>query len=88
MRPEQEDEEYVTRYAPTYVDQHGTRMLMQPAKNFETREEAQASLDRLIGSMSADAIHAAWGNNPRFDVRPCRCRPGDLVPLETYFECW
>ena len=81
----------VVRYVPTYVDKDGTRTLMRGAgggETFATREEAQAWLDALQATTSAEAIRSDWGTSPRFDVRPCRCRPDDFAPQDIYFECW
>jgi hypothetical protein len=81
----------VTRYVPTYLDKDGTRVLMRAAEGsatFATREEAQAWLDAILAESSAEQIHADWGVNPRFDVRPCRCSADGFDPQEIYFECF
>jgi hypothetical protein len=79
----------VTRYVATYVNKDGMRTLMQPAQGrntYEKPEEAQAWLDAVIKNTSADTIRQIWGDNPRFEVRPCECWPGHFDPKGVWFK--
>lgn len=79
----------VIRYVPTYVNQDGMRTLMRPAQGrhtFETPDAAQEWLDAVTANTSVDTIRQLWGNNPRFAVRSCPCRPGHFDPQTIWFD--
>ncbi len=79
----------VTRYVPTYVNDHGERTLMTPAQGrhtYATPEEAQAWITAVTGNNSASAVRQIWGGNPRFEVRPCPCYPGHFDPRTVWFD--
>lgn len=82
-------EQAVIRYAGTYVNKKGMRTLMQPAQGrftYETVVEAQAWVDAVTTNNSADRIREVWGDNPRFEVRPCKCWPGHFDPIGVWFD--
>jgi len=79
----------VIRYVATYVNSHGARTLMGAAQGrntYKTAEEAQAWIDAVISNTSACTIRQIWGDNPRFEVRPCPCWPGNFDPQNVWFE--
>jgi hypothetical protein len=81
--------ESVIRYVATFINDHGMRTLMgraQRRETFATAEEAQALIDAVIRNNSADRVRKAWGENPRFEVRPCPCWPGHFDPQTIWFD--
>jgi hypothetical protein len=79
----------VTRYVATYVNSDGMRTLMTPAQGrhtFETATEAQSWIDAVTNVNSADTVRQVWGDNPRFEVRPCACWPGHFDPKGVWFD--
>lgn len=81
--------ESVTRYVATYVQADGQRKLMfgsQGRNTFATPEEAQAWIDAVTANNSADNVRQVWGDEPRFEVRPCPCWPGHFDPQTIYFD--
>lgn len=83
------DAKTVTRYVATYVNKDGMRTLMCGAQGrytYATAEEAQAWLDAVTGNESAFRIAQIWGDNPRFEVRPCECWTGHFDPVGVWFD--
>jgi hypothetical protein len=81
--------ESVTRYVPTYVNADGERKLMTPAQGrntYATALEAQAWIDAVTANNSAGTVRQLWGENPRFEVRPCPCYPGHFDPQTVWFD--
>lgn len=81
--------ESVTRYVPTYVNRDGMRTLVlacQGRDTFETEQAAQEWLNAAVTNNSADRVREVWGDNPRFEVRPCPCWPGHFDPKGVYFD--
>jgi hypothetical protein len=81
--------ESVTRYVGTYVKADGMRTLMQAAQGrntYATAKEAQDWVDAVKSVNSADTIKQIWGDNPRFEVRPCACWPGHFDPKGVWFD--
>lgn len=79
----------VTRYVPTFVDRDGMRTLMRGAQGqdtYATPDEAQAWMNAVTANNSAEAVREAWGDNPRFEVRPCPCWPGHFDPQTIWFD--
>lgn len=79
----------VTRYVATHINKDGMRELMTAAQGrhtFATAEEAQAWLDAVTANNSADTIKQVWGDNPRFEVRPCPCYEGHFDPQTRWFD--
>jgi hypothetical protein len=82
------DRPSVTRYVGTYV-RDGQRRLMTPAQGrntFETESQAQAWLDAVTGNNTADTVRQVWGEDPRFEVRPCPCYPDHFDPQTCWFD--
>jgi hypothetical protein len=83
------NEQSVTRYVVTYVNRDGMRTLAFAAQGrdtFETEAAATTYMHAVTAGNSADAIKQAWGENPRFEVRPCQCWPGHFDPQSIWFE--
>lgn len=81
--------ESVTRYVATYVDAAGQRRLVGPAQGrntFATAAEAQSWLDAVTRNNAPGTIRQVWGDNPRFEVRPCPCWPGHFDPQTIWFD--
>ncbi len=81
--------EGVTRYVPTYVNKDGMRTLMRPAQGrftFGTVTEAQGWIVAVTTVNTPDTLRQVWGDNPRFEVRPCECWPGHFDPKGVYFN--
>jgi hypothetical protein len=79
----------VTRYVGTYINADGQRTLMvasQGRNTHATREAAQAWLDAVTANNSEHAVKQVWGDNPRFEVRPCPCYPVHFDPQNVWFE--
>jgi len=79
----------VVRYVGTYVNGDGMRTLMTPAQGrhtYATREEAQAWVDAVTSNNSGSTIRDVWGDNPRFEVRPCPCWSGHFDPQNVWFD--
>jgi len=79
----------ITRYVATYVNAKGMRTLMTAAwgsNTYATANEAQAWIDAVTENNSADRVREAWGDNPRFEVRPCPCWPGHFDPQTIWFD--
>jgi hypothetical protein len=79
----------VTRYVATYVDRNGMRTLMTAARGrntFATAREAQAWIDAVTAVNGIGAVNSLWGDNPRFAVRACPCRPGRFDPRTVWFD--
>jgi hypothetical protein len=81
----------VIRYVPTYIEKSGLRTLMfgaQGRNTFATPEEAQAAMDAVINNPhnSPETLRQLWGDNPRFEVRPCKCWPVHFDPCGIYFD--
>lgn len=80
--------ESVTRYVGTYVNKDGQRTLMTAAQGrntYATEAEAQAWVDAVIGN-NPNTIRQVWGDNPRFEVRPCPCYPNHFDPQTVWFD--
>ncbi len=79
----------VTRFVGTYVNKDGERTLMTPSQGrhtYATAEEAQAWVDAVTANNSASTVRQVWGDNPRFEVRPCPCYPVHFDPQNVWFE--
>lgn len=79
----------VTRYVPTYVNREGERTLMRPSQGrctFGTPEEAQTWITAVTTNNNADTIRQIWGDNAKFEVRPCPCYPGHFDPQNVWFD--
>lgn len=79
----------VTRYVVTYVNRYGARTLAQGCQGrytYATEAEAQAWLDAMQANNGADTVRSVFGENPRFEVRPCQCYPGHFDPMGVYFD--
>lgn len=79
----------VTRYVPTYVNKDGMRTLMRHAQGrdtFATEEEAAEWIAAVAANNSADTVRQIWGDDPRFEVRPCPCWPGHFDPQTVCFD--
>jgi hypothetical protein len=81
----------VIRYVPTYVNKDGMRTLAggaQGRNTYATAAEAQEWIDLLTACdpFAADANKAIWGDNPRFEVRPCPCWPNHFDPQTIWFD--
>lgn len=80
--------ESVTRYVATYVNKDGMRTLMGAAQGrctFMTPDGAQAWIDAVTNVNSAETVRQNWGDDPRFEVRPCPCYPGHFDPQTVWF---
>lgn len=83
------DRPSVTRYVGTYVNQNGQRTLMTAAQGrntFATREDAQAWVDAVTMHHGPFAARQIWGDDPRFEVRPCPCYPVHFDPQTCWFD--
>lgn len=81
--------ESVTRYVVTYVKKDGMRTLIGPAQGrntYATAAEAEEHMRSILSVNSASTIRDAWGENPRFEVRPCPCYPGHFDPQNVWFD--
>ena len=81
--------EPVMRYVATYVNARGQRTLMNAAQGrytCATPEDAQARIDAVTKNNSADTIRQLWGDDPRFEVRPCPCWPNHFDPQTMWFD--
>ncbi len=81
--------ESVTRYVATYVNKDGERTLMGAAQGrntYATAAEAREWIDAVTKNNGADLIRSVWGDNPRFEVRPCPCYPGHFDPQTVWFD--
>lgn len=81
--------ETVIRYAPTYVNARGDRVLMlsmQGRDTFVTASDAAVHFDNIIKNNSPDRIRELWGENPQFEIRPVRCYVGHFDPVALYFD--
>lgn len=79
----------VTRYVATYVNKQGYRTLMQAVQGrftYETEAEAAEWIAAVTKNNSADTIRQIWGDDPRFEVRPCPCYPGHFDPQTVWFD--
>ena len=79
----------VTRYVPTYVNRDGMRTLMRAAQGrdtFETAAQAQDWIDAVTANNPPGRVAEVWGDNPRFEVRPCPCWPGHFDPKTVWFD--
>lgn len=79
----------ITRYVPTYVNARGERTLMRAAQGrdtFAAAEQAQAWIDAVTQNNSAATVRQLWGNDPRFEVRPCPCWPVHFDPQTIWFD--
>ena len=80
----------VIRYVGTYlIDDGRPRRLIGPAQGcltFETYAEAQTYIDAVTSSNGSDTIRQVWGDNPRFEVRPCPCYPAHFDPQTCWFD--
>lgn len=79
----------VTRFVATYVNKDGMRTLIAPAQGrytYELAVQAQAWIDSITANNSPDRIREIWGDNPRFEVRPCLCWPGHFDPKNVWFD--
>lgn len=79
----------VLRYVPTYINKDGMRTLMQSAQGrftFATAAEAKGWIDAVTGNNSADTVRQIFGDNPRFEVRPCPCYPDHFDPQTVWFD--
>lgn len=79
----------VTRYVPTYINRDGQRTLMTASQGRHTHvtpEAAQQWLDAVTANNSASTVHQLWGDNPRFEVRPCPCWPEHFDPQTCWFD--
>jgi hypothetical protein len=79
----------VTRYVVTYINGHGMRTLAYHAwgqYTYATEAEAQAMLDATIANNSESTIRQIFGDNPKFEVRPCSCWPGHFDPKTVWFD--
>ena len=78
----------VIRYVGTYINSEGERTLMTPAQGrntFATAEDAQRWIAAVTNENSMDTIKQVWGDNPRFEVRPCPCYPVHFDPQNVWF---
>lgn len=88
-RDQMNDRPSVTRYVATYVNKHGKRTLVSAAQGrftYATPEEAQAYIDAVTTNNGSQTIKEVWGENPRFEVRPCPCWPGHFDPQTIWFD--
>lgn len=79
----------VTRYVATFVNRHGVRTLMRAAQGrntFDTAKAAQEWIDEVTCVNSADTIRQVYGDDPRFEVRPCDCWPVHHDPKSVWFD--
>lgn len=79
----------VTRYVATYVNKDGMRTLMQASQGrftFATETEAAEWIAAVTKNNSADTIRQVWGENPKFETRPCPCYPVHFDPQTVWFE--
>jgi hypothetical protein len=79
----------VTRYVGTYVNKDGMRTLMAAAQGrhtYATAAEAQAWVNAVASNNVASTIKQVWGDNPRFEVRPCPCYPRHFDPQTVWFD--
>jgi hypothetical protein len=80
---------HVTRFVCTYIGKDGLRTLIGPAQGrhtYATKEEAEAHLAAVLGNNSPDTLQQTWGDNPRFEVRPCQCWAEHFDPVSAYFD--
>lgn len=80
--------ESVTRYVGTYITRDGQRTLMAAAQGrntYATAAEAQTWVDAVTSNNAADTLKQLWGEDPRFEVRPCPCWPGHFDPQTCWF---
>lgn len=81
--------ESVIRFVPTYINKDGMRTLMRKSQGrdtFATEDEAADWIAAVITNNNADTIKQIWGDNPRFEVRPCPCYPGHFDPQTVWFD--
>jgi len=81
--------ESVERFVATYVKADGMRTLMGPAQGrntYATAKEAQDWINAVTANNAADTVRQIWGDNPRFEVRPCPCWPGHFDPKTVWFD--
>lgn len=79
----------VTRYVGTYINRDGMRTLMTAAQGrhtHETESQAKAWLDAVTTNNGGDTLRQVWGDDPRFEVRPCRCYPVHFDPQTCWFD--
>jgi hypothetical protein len=81
--------EHVIRYVITYVNKDGQRTLAHYAQGrftYATADEAEKLMAAVTGNNSASTIRQLYGDNPRFEVRPCPCYPGHFDPQTCWFD--
>lgn len=85
----QNERQSVTRYVPTYINASGMRTLMRRAQGrdtFATAKEADRWIETVTRNNSPSTIREVWGDDPRFEVRPCPCYPGHHDPQTVWFD--
>ena len=79
----------VTRYVVTYINRHGMRTLASPAQGrftYDTAAEAER-YRAVLSDMRKSVVKQVYGaEDPRFEVRPCKCWAGHFDPVGVYFE--
>lgn len=79
----------VTRFVGTYINARGQRTLMTSSQGrftFATEAAAQQWVDAVTANNSEDTRRKVWGENPRFEVRPCPCWPEHYDPQTVWFD--
>lgn len=79
----------VTRYVVTYINSDGLRTILGPAQGrftHATAEEAAVYMKAVVTNNPASTIAMLYGDNPRFEVRPCKCWAGHFDPVSIYFD--
>lgn len=81
----------VTRYVATYVGKDGLRTLMTAAQGrhtHDTPESAQGWINAVTAPSTnhPDTLKSVYGEDPRFEVRPCECWAGHFDPVGVYFN--
>lgn len=84
-------EESVIRYVLTHLKEPDFRIMNYPHQGrytFETREEAEAQLKATIENNNSETLKQIYGENPKFEVRDCRCYSGHFDPMQTVFKTY